>query len=92
MKKILNWALRRWGSRRILLLENSLRTILVQNNALEAECRCYRIRLGWEMPGMYIAQGHWVWHSTDGTKKPFPGTRWEHILPPEIQRIKGYME
>ena len=72
-------------------LEAAVRQLLVDCNALEAECRMYRIRLGWEMPGRYAMQGHWVWHSSDGSQKPFPGVRWEHILPPGL-RMKDYCD
>jgi len=82
-KRWLNLALRKFGDKRIAALEDRLRSASVKLNALEAECRCYRIRLGWEIPGRFHSNGHWVWHSSDGSQKPFPGVKWEHVVPPK---------
>lgn len=85
--KFMQWL--RWRLRVRFPNEQVLRCKI---NALEAECRMYRIRLGWEMPGQYHSGGHWVWHSSDGSQKPFPGVRWDHVMPPNIGRIRDYRD
>lgn len=75
MERILRWFLRKYGDARISELEIFVKELSCDINALEAECRMYRIRLGWEFPGRYHNDGHWVWHSSNGSQKPFPGVR-----------------
>lgn len=91
-KQLIDWLLRKYGSRRLAELERCNANLCVKINALEAECRMYRIRLGWEMPGFFAQQGHWVWHANDGSQKPFPGVHWYKVLPPGCDRIKDYRD
>jgi hypothetical protein len=92
MRRIFQYLLRKFADERIALLEDSVQVLRVYLNASEAEMRMYRIRLGWEMPGRYAEQGHWVWHSNDGAQRPFPGERWDHVLPPSVGRVKDYCD
>jgi hypothetical protein len=91
-KHLIMYLLSLYANQRIARLEDLLQASAVELNALEAECRMYRIRLGWEIPGRYAAQGHWVWRANNGKQNPFPGARWEHVMPTSIGRIKDYCD
>jgi len=92
VKRIVCRFLGKYIDRRLDDARRHTKDALIDLHALEAECRMYRIRLGWEMPGRFVTQGHWVWHANDGSQKPFPGVRWTHVMPPSLDRIKDYRD
>jgi hypothetical protein len=92
VRRLVRWLMRRYCAQRIRELESCVQALSCDLRALEAECRMYRVRLGWEMPGRFSTSGHWVWHEVNGKQNPFPGVRWEHVLPASIRRVEDYCD